>query len=242
MLASIVDALGGRCRIDHCYSTEVLTNKTYTTSSSSGRISVINTIRFTICMALINAQTRTMWATSFLILCSGSPTGALGSEVGPADVFVDTRPWQEDNGKTLVLRDLLGQDLVAVTMAYANCERTCPMTFRLLRDFESRLSIAHRRLTVAVVSLDPLRDTEAKLKGAAAAATGHDQSWLFLRGTSDQTKAVAASLGVDPFMLDDHLVHKLKIWIYDGKGHELGSFDWQHRDFDEFIGKLKPKD
>jgi len=193
-------------------------------------------------MALIKAHTRALWASCFLILCSGASAGALGSEVGPADVFVDTRPWQGDNGKTLVLRDLLGQDLVAVSMAFANCERTCPMTFRLLSDLQSRLSIAHRWLTVAVVSLDPLRDTEAKLKTAAAAATGHDQSWLFLRGSSDQTKAVAGSLGIDPFMLDDHLVHKLKIWIYDAKGHALGSFDWQHHDFDEFVGKLKPKE
>ena len=193
-------------------------------------------------MVLIKAMARALWATIILFLCNGASAGTLGSEVGPAGVFVDNRPWQEDNGKAMVMRDLLGQDLVAVTMAFANCERTCPMTFRLLHDLQSRLSIAHRQLTVAVVSLDPLRDTEAKLKAAAAAATGHDQFWLFLRGTSDQTKAVAGRLGIDPFMLDDHLVHKLKIWIYDSRGHALGSFDWQHRDFDGFVGRLKPKE
>jgi len=158
-------------------------------------------------MALIKTKLSALWSASFLILCTGASSGVHAAEGGPASVFIDNRPWHEDRGKTLVMRDLLGQDLVAVTMAFANCERTCPITFRLLSDLQGRLTKAQRRLTVAVLSLEPLRDTGEKLKAAAAAATDQDQFWRFLRGTSDQTKAAATSLGIEPFMLDDHLLH-----------------------------------
>jgi protein SCO1/2 len=98
----------------------------------------------------------------FLTLsCSaGEPpfrTGALDPP-GPAPEFI----LRSDTGKTVRLRDWRG-NVVLLYFGYTSCPDVCPTTLSDLAEVKKQLGPAAQRLRVALVTVDPDRDTPTRL-------------------------------------------------------------------------------
>ena len=109
---------------------------------------------------------RLAWIVGLLLLLAApSPavqprfrTGAL-EPAAPAPDFV----LQADQGKTVRLRDWRG-DVVVLYFGYTSCPDICPTTFAELAEVKQRLGRAAERLRVALVTVDPERDTAPRLR------------------------------------------------------------------------------
>ncbi|MFW5955125.1 MAG: SCO family protein [Rhodothermales bacterium] len=89
--------------------------------------------------------------------------------------------------------DFAGQ-YVALFFGYTNCPDVCPATLSVLRRALSQLDPdMAERVRVAFVSVDPERDTPARLVEYTSA---FDDSFVGLTGTDEQISRVASSFGI----------------------------------------------
>ena len=84
-------------------------------------------------------------------------TGAL-EPPGPAPEFT----LRSDTGKTVRLRDWRG-NVVLLYFGYTSCPDVCPTTLSDLAEVKKQLGPAAQRLRVALVTVDPERDTAKRL-------------------------------------------------------------------------------
>jgi protein SCO1/2 len=84
-------------------------------------------------------------------------TGALDPP-GPAPEFT----LGSDTGKTVRLRDWRG-NVVLLYFGYTSCPDVCPTTLSDLAEVKKQLGPAAQRLRVALVTVDPERDTAQRL-------------------------------------------------------------------------------
>lgn len=96
------------------------------------------------------------------------------------------------SGKTRTMADFSGK-VVAVFFGYTQCPDACPTSLALLADVTKRLGNDGKRLQVVFISVDPERDTPELLRQYTAA---FNPSFLALRGTAEQTKAIAKAFAV----------------------------------------------
>lgn len=104
-------------------------------------------------------------------------------------------PWQDRYGNTVTLDSLRGKVQV-VAMVYTSCEYACP---RILADMKRiRDGLSQQALQVTnftIVSIDPERDTPAKLKQFAMENDLNDEQWTLLHGSNGDILELAALLG-----------------------------------------------
>jgi protein SCO1/2 len=93
----------------------------------------------------------------------------------------------DPDGKTRTLADFKGKVLV-VFFGYTQCPDVCPTTMAELAQVKQELGPDGDRVQGIFVSVDPERDTSALLKEYVAS---FDPSFVALRGTPEETKAVA---------------------------------------------------
>lgn len=80
--------------------------------------------------------------------------------------------------------------LLIVFFGYATCPDVCPLTLGVLRSaIENQPEAVDDRVDVAVITVDPSRDTDELLAGYVH---GYDESWLALR-TADMAELRAAA-------------------------------------------------
>ncbi|MGZ8457856.1 MAG: SCO family protein, partial [Gemmatirosa sp.] len=84
-----------------------------------------------------------------------------------------------------------------VAMVYTSCHATCPLIVGDLKRIEASIP-ADRRDDVGfvLVSLDPARDTPARMAEWARRTRLDDTRWTLLNGDADAVREVAAALGV----------------------------------------------
>ncbi|MDV7212583.1 SCO family protein [Azotobacter beijerinckii] len=105
----------------------------------------------------------------------------------------------DQNGQAVRVDGLAGQ-WTLVFFGYTFCPDVCPTTLAQLRQLEDRLPAAAReRLRVAMVSVDPQRDTPAQLKQYLAF---FDPAYLGLTGELADIQQLANALGI-PFIPGD---------------------------------------
>ncbi len=84
-----------------------------------------------------------------------------------------------------------------VSMFYSNCDFVCPMLFEAIKIVEAGLPAESRqRLSVGLVSLDPERDTPAKLKKTASQRSIDEARWRLYRADAADVRKLAATLGI----------------------------------------------
>ncbi|MGE5116896.1 MAG: SCO family protein [Betaproteobacteria bacterium] len=98
----------------------------------------------------------------------------------------------DQNGQPRTLGDFKGK-VVVVFFGYTQCPDVCPATLAELAEVRRALGKDGDRLQGVFVTVDPERDTASVLKSYMA---GFDPSFVALRGTPEQTQAVAKEFKV----------------------------------------------
>jgi protein SCO1 len=135
-----------------------------------------------------------------------------------------------DYGRQLALPDVDGAPrsladfkgkVTVVFFGFTHCPDVCPLTMAELAQVKKDLGKDGERVQGVFVTLDPERDTPVQLKGYV---TGFDKSFVALRGTLEQTTAVARDFKVffakvpgktpDSYTLD----HTAGSYVFDASG------------------------
>jgi protein SCO1 len=122
-------------------------------------------------------------------------------------------------GTPLALGSLRGRP-VLVTMFYSSCTSICPMLLGQLKQLEALLAPATRDKThVLLISLDPQRDTPAKLLELAKRHGVDAKRWHFTRTSEASMRKLAALLGIRYRRLPDgEIGHSPLIALLDREG------------------------
>lgn len=96
------------------------------------------------------------------------------------------------DGRVRTLDDFKGKAVV-VFFGFTQCPDVCPTTMTELAEVKRQLGPQGDRLQAVFVTVDPERDTPERLKSYMAA---FDPSFVALRGTPEQTEAVAKAFKV----------------------------------------------
>lgn len=141
----------------------------------------------------------------------------------PGDSIYQLRiPLTDQSGAATTLDRYRGQPVV-VTMFYGSCPHVCPMLIATIQRYERELPEAQRsRLRVLMVSLDPARDTPAKLTEVVARHRVDLQRWTLARTDGAAVRKLAAVLNIQYRELPDgEFNHATVITLVDADGRQL---------------------
>lgn len=149
---------------------------------------------------------------------SGSAPSFKGVDITGAD-YRYALP--DANGQTRTAADFKGK-VAAVFFGYTQCPDVCPATLAELAAVKKTLGKDADRLQVVFITVDPQRDTPQVLKPYVAS---FDPSFVSLRGTPEQTAAVAKDFKIffakspgktpDSYTVD----HTAGTYLFDAQGH-----------------------
>jgi protein SCO1/2 len=126
----------------------------------------------------------------------------------------------DQDGKLRTLKDFQGK-VVVLFFGYTQCPDVCPTTMTELAQVKKQLGADGDKLQGVFVTVDPERDTPAVLKGYMA---GFDPSFIALRGTPEQTAAMAKDFKVFYRKVEGKtptsysMDHTAASYVYDTKG------------------------
>jgi protein SCO1/2 len=149
--------------------------------------------------------------------------GAVQATALPGDsVYQLPAQITDQDGKSMRFDGLAGQVRV-VSMFYSSCPYICPMIVETIKRIESKLDEGQRaRLSVALISLDPERDTVAELKKTAALRPVDEKRWRLVRTDAAQVRKLAAVLGVQYRQLENReFNHSSALVLLDAEGRVL---------------------
>jgi protein SCO1 len=127
---------------------------------------------------------------------------------------------QDQEGRSLDLTRWSGR-IVLINFVYTGCSTSCPVQTRALADMQRQLPGALRsRVQLLSVSLDPLQDTPAALKGFAKRMGADLSNWSFVTGRPQDVERLSQALrlfrpGAQVRKPDDH---STALWLVDPKG------------------------
>jgi len=145
---------------------------------------------------------------------ASSPLAALQLEAIPD-------AWRDDSGARFELHSLRGENVV-VTMAYARCHRTCPLTLRRLQQLQRMFDERGVRGEFVVIGYDPQGDDVRAWHQYRLSHGLRRANWHFLWGNEAQVEQTASLLGLPFWRYDDHIMHEARILFFDttGLAHE----------------------
>jgi protein SCO1/2 len=156
----------------------------------------------------------------FLAACSRVPVEFRNTDLTGA-TFARHFTLSDHNGQQRSLGDFSGK-VVAIFFGYTSCPDICPTTLSRLAEVMKALGPDAERFQVLFVSVDPERDTEARLKDFVP---WFHPSFIGLRGDAAQTRAVSEEFRVFSSrrevgsQLGYVLDHSSGVYVYDPAGH-----------------------
>jgi protein SCO1 len=128
-----------------------------------------------------------------LPLCGcGEPAPKFNATDITGAAFAKSFALTDHNGKARTLDDFKGK-VVLISFGFTHCPDVCPATLANWMAVMQQLGDTAKDVQALFVTVDPERDTEALLK---LYVPSFNPSFLGLRGTAEQTKAVAAEYKV----------------------------------------------
>jgi protein SCO1/2 len=131
-----------------------------------------------------------------LAACDRAPVGADKPAFKAVDItgadYARTLSLPDAEGKIRTLADFKGK-VTVVFFGYTQCPDVCPTTMAELAEVKRSLGKDGERVQGVFVTIDPERDTPQLLKNYI---TAFDSSFVALRGSDAQTKAVAKEFKV----------------------------------------------
>lgn len=124
-----------------------------------------------------------------------------------------------------------------IEFMYTRCPDVCPVTTLEMSKLRKQLQdegVFGDKVEFITITIDPERDTEEALREYAGRfeVTSPDDGWVFLRGSEEDTKKVADSLG---FLYRDpgsgEIIHSTFMYFMDEDDHLLEKFT-MGEDFD----------
>jgi protein SCO1/2 len=127
------------------------------------------------------------------------------SESNSADIRIPDVSLLTQNGDSVNLRnDVIGDKIVVIDFVYTTCTTICPVLSAILGQVQVRLADRLGKDVVLVsLTVDPLRDTPARLKAYSAKHRAAD-GWLWLTGDQPTVDEVLQELGVYTPNFEDH--------------------------------------
>ncbi len=135
-----------------------------------------------------------------------------------AEFRPDLLPWSNDEGEQ-VLTDSIAGDVRIVSLFYTDCPNTCNLTIEKFKQLEKVFQNRGISANFILMSLDPKNDTPAALNAYRIERGLVSKNWYFLTSTEPQVATVAKQLGYQFTRLDDHVFHRMKIFIIDSQGN-----------------------
>jgi protein SCO1 len=138
--------------------------------------------------------------------CEAAPAGHPGVVTatppdvsGDSDRFsiyaLDGEVWLDQAGRERALGSLEGRVQV-LAMVYTHCYHTCPQIVADMKWLEAMTEDLEDEVGFVLVSLDPDRDDPERLTRYAEGIGLDPERWTLLMGSEDETRALAALLGV----------------------------------------------
>ena len=142
-------------------------------------------------------MTRPRVLLALLLLVFGAPNAGASTEALESGVFEPPREAPEfslqgSNGAPLVLSELRGK-VVVIAFGFTYCPRICPVTLAKLSEVFGKLGAAKSDAQVVFVTVDPERDTPARLREFLQF---FDPSFLGATGQEAQLDVVRREYGV----------------------------------------------
>ena len=131
-------------------------------------------------------------------------------------------PLTDSAGRTADWEQLRGKPRL-VSMFYTSCQYICPLIVESGKAVERQLTPAQRaKLGVALISMDPARDTPAALKKVVSDRKIDAGRWLLAAPRSNDVRQVAAVLGIRYRQLaDGEFNHTSALVLVDAQGRIL---------------------
>ena len=158
-------------------------------------------------------------AGGLLTACSKGKPEFRGVDISEVDYARDIQ-LPDHNGQQRSLKDFKGK-VVVVFFGYTQCPDVCPTSMQEMAEVKRMLGKGGDRLQSIFVTVDPERDTAEMLK---AYMGNFDPSFLALRGTPEQTAAVAKDFKIYYKKVDGKtptsytMDHSAGSYIYDTQG------------------------
>jgi protein SCO1/2 len=173
---------------------------------------------------------RRLFACVALVISASASSGSSTS-------LID-RPWQwqTEQGETARLSQWRGSPMI-VTMFFTSCESRCPLTIAKLKSIDQTLRRAGVVAQFALVSLDPSKDTPARL---ASYKKEHrlPETWHLMTGSREATYELNRALAVNASPPDGHIDHEVRIVAVTKDGALAQSFSGWSFDDDAVVKVL----
>jgi protein SCO1/2 len=114
-------------------------------------------------------------------------------------------PLLDQNGRSVRLKsDVIGERIVIVGFIYTSCTTVCPVLSAVLAQTQVKLgSRVGREIGLVTVTVDPVRDTPARLKEYAG-RMGAGPGWAWLTGAKPQVDEVLKVFGAYTADFNNH--------------------------------------
>ena len=158
-------------------------------------------------------------AGGFLTACSKGKPEFRGVDISEVEYARDIA-LTDHNGQPRSLKDFRGK-VVVVFFGYTQCPDVCPTTLQEMAEVKKMLGQDGDKLQSIFVTVDPERDTLDMLK---AYMGNFDPTFLALRGTPEQTAAVAKDFKIYYKKVDGKtptsytMDHSAGSYVYDTAG------------------------
>lgn len=134
-------------------------------------------------------------------------------------IYLFESSWTDQAGETVRLGDLAGRPRV-IAMVYTHCTWACPRILAQMKRIEARMLDEGRDdVGLVLVSIDPERDTPARLATFAESTRLDRERWTVLTGTPGDVQALSVLLGVKIQATDDgEFAHSNVLTVLDAEG------------------------
>jgi len=139
------------------------------------------------------------------------------TEIEVPDVVLIT----QDGLEVGLQRDVVGDRIVIVDFVYTTCTTVCPVLSAIFRQIQKQLGDRLEREVILVsISVDPARDTPARMKAYANRLHAGD-NWLWLTGRQQTVKVVLEEFGA---YTPNFTEHPSMVLVGDGRSGQWARF------------------
>ena len=148
--------------------------------------------------------------------------------------------WTDQSARPFRLASLRGAPTVLL-MFYGTCQSVCPVLISDVLRIEAALTPATRqRVRFVLVTFDPATDTSERLAALAAERNLERASWTLLRGSEDDTRALATVLGVQYSHVDaTTITHSNTITLLDPQGVVAHQLEGLRQPVDDMAARIE---
>ncbi|MBP7951084.1 MAG: SUMF1/EgtB/PvdO family nonheme iron enzyme [Verrucomicrobiales bacterium] len=146
--------------------------------------------------------------------------------------------WQAQDGREIALNNLAGKVRV-VTMGFTSCAYACPRITSDMQRIETALGADAQKAGFVFFSIDPARDTPARLTEYAQERKLDLARWDLLTSTADAVRDLAVALDFKYEQVEKDFAHSNLIAVLDAKGAIIHRQETLNADIASVVSAVK---